>query len=178
MLPLVFLGLGLLCALISRILLLIAASKISGWWVVGVWLPFGPLFFRLSYPEEARRSMMFRMATLPCLFLYLIMGPGPTLSYYKRKSFKPHPPQSAQLAYAIEKPAVAASPPSLGERQAANAAELERLRKWSEALRLQKRDLLHSDVEGNRVYVVDLALYNQALAKATAEKNALAAAIK
>jgi hypothetical protein len=175
-LPLVFLGLGLVCALISRILLVIAAAKINGWWVVGVWLPFGPLFFRLSYPEEARRSMMFRMATLPCLFLYLIMGSGPTLSYYKRKRFRPLPPPPAELAYAIEKPAAAAA--SLDERRAANAAEFERLSRLSEELRLRKRDLLHSDVEGNRVYVVDLALYNQALAKATAEKNALAASPK
>ena len=88
MLPLVFLGLGLLCALISRILLLVAAARISGWWVVGVFLPFGPLFFRLNYPEEARRSMMFRFATLPCIFVYLIIGYGPALSYYKRKKSK------------------------------------------------------------------------------------------
>jgi hypothetical protein len=43
-----------------------------------------------------------------------------------------------------------------------------------EQLKLRKRDLLHSDIEGNRVYAVDLASYNDALAKATAEKNALA----
>ena len=72
----------------------------------------------------------------------------------------------------MEKPALAAK--SLDERRLVNAIELERLRKAGEELRLRKRDLLHSDIEGNRVYVVDLALYNQALAKATAEKNALA----
>ena len=64
--------------------------------------------------------------------------------------------------------------PSLEERRAANAKELERLSKVGEELRLRKRDLLHSDVQGNRTYVVDLALYNQELAKATAEKDALA----
>jgi hypothetical protein len=170
-LPLVFLGLGLLCALISRILLVIAAAKISGWWVFGVWLPFGPLLFRLNYPEEARPSMMFRLATLPCIFIYLLIGYGPTtLSYYKRKSPRTFPPRSSQqMAYAMEKTA-----PSLDERRLVNSIELERLRKAGEELRLRKRDLLHSDVEGNREYVVDLALYNQALAKATAEKSALA----
>jgi hypothetical protein len=172
-LPLVFLGLGLLCALISRVLLLMAAASISGWWVVGVFLPFGPLFFRLNYPEEARRSMIFRLATLPCIFIYLLIGYGPTtLSYYKRKSPRTFPPPSSQqIAYAMGKRA-----PSLEERRAANAKEFERLSKLGEELRLRKRDLLHSDVQGNRAYVVDLALYNQALAKATAEKNALAGA--
>jgi hypothetical protein len=38
---------------------------------------------------------------------------------------------------------------------------------------LKKRDLLHSDVAGNEAYTVELAQYNAALAKATAEKNAL-----
>ena len=39
-----------------------------------------------------------------------------------------------------------------------------------------KRDLLHSDSEGNRLYAIDLAAYNEALAKATAEKSALVTA--
>ena len=64
--------------------------------------------------------------------------------------------------------------PSVEQRRAANAKELERLHGLDEQLRLRKRDLLRSDTEGNRVYAVDLASYNDALAKATAEKNALA----
>ena len=43
-------------------------------------------------------------------------------------------------------------------------------------MRLQKRDLLHSDAEGNLVYNIELAQYNAALEKANAEKNALAVA--
>ena len=42
------------------------AASISGWWVLGVLVPFGPVFFRLSYPEEARRSVHFRYATIAC----------------------------------------------------------------------------------------------------------------
>ena len=49
---------------------------------------------------------------------------------------------------------------------------------YTESLRLRKRDLLHSDIQGNRIFIVDLALYNQALAKATAEKEALATPAK
>jgi len=64
MVSLVFLGLAIVCALISRILLLIAAIDISAWWALGVFLPFGPLFFRLNYPEQARNSYLFRVATL------------------------------------------------------------------------------------------------------------------
>lgn len=92
-----------------------------------------------------------------------------------------HPAKSAPrslYAYAMEKPA--ASPikqvvatPNAEERRAANTQEFERLHKWSETLRLRKRDLLHSDTEGNRLYGIDMAEYNAALAKATAERNAL-----
>jgi hypothetical protein len=62
----------------------------------------------------------------------------------------------------------------LAERRTANATELERLRGIEAELKLRKRDLLHSDTEGNRVYAIDLASYNEALAKATTEKNVLA----
>ena len=65
--------------------------------------------------------------------------------------------------------------PTLDRRRAANATELERLRGVEAELKLRKRDLLHSDSEGNRIYAIDLASYNEALAKATAEKTALAA---
>jgi hypothetical protein len=64
----------------------------------------------------------------------------------------------------------------LEQRRAANATELERLRGIEAELKLRKRDLLHSDTEGNRIYAIDLAAYNEALAKATTEKNALATA--
>ena len=66
--------------------------------------------------------------------------------------------------------------PTLDQRRAANATELERLLGVEAELKLRKRDLLHSDSEGNRIYAIDLASYNEALAKATAEKNALASA--
>ncbi len=72
--------------------------------------------------------------------------------------------------------AAPAPTPSLEQRRAVNPTEFERLRGLEEQLRLRKRDLLHSDTEGNRVYASDLASYNDALAKATAEKNALAGA--
>lgn len=178
MLVLILLAIGLVCAVISRVLLFFAAAKISAWWAVGILVPFGPLFFRLNYPEEARRSVYFRYATILCLGGYLALG-GPastkSFAYYKPRTFKPSRPRPSEpVGYALEKrPATPAPTPTLEERRAANTAEFNRLGKWAEELRLRKRDLLHSDVEGNRQYVVDLALYNQALAKATAERNAL-----
>jgi len=176
--PIVLLGLAVLCALISRTLLVVAAANISGWWTVGVLLPFGPLFFRLNYPDEARRSIHFRYATVACLAAYLIIGPGPTFSYHKHKDFKVTQPGSREaVGYAIEKTKAAPQPtPSLELRRAVNTQDFESLRKWAEQLRLRKRDLLHSDIEGNRQYADDLALYNDALTKATAEKNELDAA--
>jgi hypothetical protein len=64
----------------------------------------------------------------------------------------------------------------MAQRRAANAKELERLREVEEQLKLRKRDLLHSDTQGNRLYAIDLGSYDDALAKATSEKNALAGA--
>jgi hypothetical protein len=183
MVSLVFLGLAIVCALISRILLLIAAIDISIWWALGVFLPFGPLFFRLNYPEQARNSFLFRVATLLCFFGFVVMRPGLSLSPYNDHRTSSSPQRSKQpVGYAMEKavtskktnPAAAAPTPTRELRCTANAKELERLHELEEQLRLRKRDLLHSDTEGNRVYAIDLASYNDALAKATAEKNALA----
>jgi hypothetical protein len=175
-LPFIVLGVGLICALISRILLFMAASRISVGWTIGIFLPFGPLFFRLNYPDEARRSLIFRVLTVLCLFYFLTSGPGLNVAYYKRRNTHPtRPPKDQPAGYAMEKPVTPAKPaasPTGIERRAASEKEFERLAKWNEQLRLRKRDLLRSDTQGNRVYVVDLALYNDALAKANAEKAA------
>jgi hypothetical protein len=182
MVSLIFLGLAILCALTSRILLLVAALNISAGWAFGVFLPFGPLFFRLNYPEEARNSYLFRVATLLCVFGFVISQPRMTLRMPKIYPTAASPRLSKQtVGYAMEKPGASKNPnvattPTLDQRRATNAAELERLRGVEVELKLRKRDLLHSDTEGNRVYAIDLASYNGALAKATAEKNALAAA--
>jgi hypothetical protein len=90
---------GFFCALASRVLLVIAAVKVSGWWAFGVVLPLGPLLFRLKYPDLARSSMLFRFATLSCLLLYLAFGPG--LSYrdhFRQKAEK----KPATEGYALE----------------------------------------------------------------------------
>jgi len=178
MVSLVFLGLAILCALLSRILLVTAAVKISAGWAFGVFLPFGPLFFRLNYPEAARNSYLFRVATLLCVFGVVISQPRMMLHTPKIHPTAASPRLSKQtVGYAMEKPGtnVASTPtPALEQRRAANTTELERLRGVESELKLRKRDLLHSDTEGNRVYAIDLASYNEALAKATTEKNALA----
>jgi len=181
---LVFLGLAIVCALISRILLLIAAINISGWWALGIFLPFGPLFFRLNYPEQARNSYLFRVATLLCIFGFVVMRPGLSLSMHNGHRTASSPEGLKQpVGYAMEKPGslkmanvAARVGPGLEQRRAANTTELERLHGVEQQLWLRKRDLLHSDTEGNRVYEIDLTSYNDALAKATAEKNALAGA--
>jgi hypothetical protein len=173
-LPLILLLAGLACALVSRVLLCIAAINISIGWALGVFLPFGPFFFHRTFPEEAKRSMMFRRLTLPFLLLYLIVESGMGLGFRTRKDVESVPSASNQTTgYGMEHPAGSQQMSSEG-RRVANTKELDRLAKWSEVLRLRKRDLLKSDVEGNHAYEAELALYNDALAKATAEKNALA----
>ena len=178
MVSLVFLGIGLVCILIGRILLIGAAFGVSVWWGLGIFLPFGPLLFRLSYPDLAPLSKTFRLIALPCILAYFIMRAGPP-DY--SKLFKGTPFQSAEKAvpsapanhYAMEKVSQKTPPPSLEARRAANATELQRLTEWSEALHVKKRDLLRSDVDGNRAYIAEVAEYNTALTKATAERNAL-----
>jgi hypothetical protein len=168
---LLFLAIGLVCVVIGRILLISAAFGVSVWWGVGVFLPFGPLLFRLSYPELAPLSRKFRLAALPCLLAFFVLGPRlPSRAVIKHGQV----PAAPAGHYGFERVGQAFGARSVEERRAANARELQRLDAWSEALRLKKRDLLHSDVEANRAYNEEVAQYNAALQKATAEKAALA----
>jgi hypothetical protein len=128
-----------------------------------------------------RKLFLYVALVLEAGFLCLRYNPD-AFAYYKRRIPPQRPPkQNEPVGYAIEKVSALklASPPAptptLDEQHAANAKEFERLRQWGESLRIRKRDLLHSDVDGNREYVVDLALYNQALAKATEERIILEA---
>ena len=82
-------------------------------------------------------------------------------------------PSAPANHYGLEKVSKPAATPTIDQRRAINATELERLTAWSQALRLKKRDLLRSDVQGNLAYNAEVAEYNAALAKATAEKDAL-----
>lgn len=158
--------------LIGRILLIGAAFGVSVWWGLGIFLPFGPLLFRLSYPDLAPVSRTFRLVALPCILAYFVLPPASLSGSHFDQFFKhKEVPSAPANHYGLEKIAIAA--PSLDERRAVNAKELERLTAWSEALRLKKRDLLHSDVQGNIAYNAEVAEYNAALAKATAEKNSL-----
>jgi hypothetical protein len=167
---LAFLILAGVCAVIGRILLVAGAFGVSVWWGLGVFLPFGPLLFRLSYPEIAPKSRYFRLAVLPCVLAYFLLGSGgfPNL---RRSDLveSANAPAAPKEHYAVEK--IAKS--DLAERTAANDREFKRLETWKAALRLQKRDLLNSDVQGKIRYDAELAQYEAALAKATAEKNVI-----
>jgi hypothetical protein len=168
---LVFLGIGLVCILIGRILLIGAAFGVSVWWGLGIFLPFGPLAFRLTYPDLAPLSKTFRLIALPCLLGYFVLRPGPP-DYDKFFKRKPVPSAPADH-YGLEKISHTIMASGLDQRRADNAKEMERLTAWSEALRVKKRDLLRSDAEGNRAFNAEVAEYNAALAKATADRNAL-----
>ena len=183
MTPLIFLGLGVLCGLISRSLLIKAAFGISKKWGFAVFLPFGPLLFRLSFPDELGRARLFQLATLPCFFIYVIISPEMIPS--TRVAFaRVGPPGQERLAlvagshifkfggYASE--AAPKKAASLAERRLANNQEFERLRLWNEKLRVRKRDLLNSDEQGALDYNRDATDYNAALDKADSEKFALA----
>jgi len=170
----IFIALGLVLMLIGRILLISAAFGVSIWWGLGIFLPFGPVFFRLSYPELAPMSRTFRLFSIPCILAYFVLGSGslPRLNgaqFFKHKEV----PAAPADHYGLEKVFKPTRPPSLDERRIANAKEMERVTAWSESLLLKKRDLLHSDVEGTKAFNAAVAEYNAALAKATAERSAI-----
>lgn len=130
------------------------------------------MLFRLSYPDLAPVSRTFRLVALPCILAYFVLRAASLSGSHFDQSFKhKEGPSAPANHYGLEKIAIAA--PSLEERRAVNVKELERPTAWSEALRLKKRDLLHSDVHGNIAYNAEVAEYNAALAKATGEKNSL-----
>ena len=169
----IFLGLGVVLILIGRILLIGAAFGVSIWWGLGIFLPFGPLLFRLNHPDLAPLSRTLRLFALPCILAYFVLRPGPLSGSHYDQFFKRNDvPAAPANHYGIEKVAKAIAP-NLEQRRIDNNKEFERLKAWSEALRLKKRDLLHSDVQGNIAYSAELQQYNAALAKATADKQAL-----
>ena len=96
---------------------------------------------------------------------FSIMDPSPLVAYAKE-----HKAPTSRTQKAAPAPAAT---PSLEARRDANVKEFEGLRKWGDALRLRKRDLLRSDIEGNRSYDLDFTLYNDALAKATAQRSVI-----
>ena len=182
----IFLSLGLLCAVVGRALIVAAAFRISWRWGIGVLLPFGPLAFRRNYPDDARLARPFQLATLPCFVLYLFLGPGMGASIISRP-FSQKTPAAASMpatGFALEKPrpshksnngfALFRTDPTIEQRRVTNAREFERLTSKDKELKLRKRDLLRSDVEGNALYARNLAEYNAALTQANAEKNELA----
>jgi hypothetical protein len=173
----VCLTIAVICAIVARILLVIAAARISVAWAVGVFLPFGPFLFRLKHPEAARSSFLFRLATLGSIFLYVVVGPAASIG----SAYRSDDDSEAVQGYASERHNESKEAASGGnrlfqsveERRTANTREFERLKKWSEALQLQKRELAQTDLEANRAYNIDLEEYQAAFAAATAEKQVL-----
>ena len=174
MAALICLAIGLVCVSIGRILLIRAAFGVSVWWGLGIFLPFGPLLFRLSYPDLAPLSKTFRLVALPCILAYFVLRPAPLSGSQFDRFFKhKEVPSAPANHYGLEKVSKAIAAPTVEQRRAINATEMERLTEWSKTLRLKKRDLLHSDTQGNIAYNAEVAEYNAALTKATAEKDAL-----
>ena len=131
MVSLVFLGIGLVCILIGRILLIGAAFGVSVWWGLGIFMPFGPLLFRLSYPELAPLSRTFRLIALPCILAYFVFRPGaPDYNkLFKGNSIlsdRKTVPSAPANHYAMEKISQKIVAPSLQGRREANANELQR----------------------------------------------------
>jgi hypothetical protein len=169
----VFLAIGILLSFVGRIMLIGAAFGVSLWWGLGIFLPFGPLLFRMSYPDLAPLSRTFRLFALPCFLAFFVLRPASSASRYDQFFKHKDVPAAPAEHYGLEKVSKALAPSSLEQRKIDNAKEMERLTAWGESLLLKKRDLLRSDVQGNIAYNAEVAEYNAALAKATAEQKAI-----
>lgn len=79
-----FLIAALVCAFVGRILLVTAAFGVSvGWGLTVLFVPFGPLFFRMNYKELAHPTRYWRLATGPLLLLFFLNGgTGSVTSYF------------------------------------------------------------------------------------------------
>src|SRR5439155_977660 len=83
------------------------------------------------YPEQARNSYLFRVATLLCIFGFVVMRPGLSLSMHDGHPTASSPQRSKQpVGYAMEKPGslksakvAARVTPSLEQRRVVNATE-------------------------------------------------------
>lgn len=187
--PVVLLLVAALCSLISRCLLIKAAWSVSKRWGFGIFLPFGPYFFRRQYPDDVQLARKFQLAAIPCVFIYVLISPE--MIPDTRVAFvRVGPPGQEKLALSLgghvfgrggnsasSAPADAkAEQPTFSaeERRFAHEREMKRLAEWSEALRIRRRDLLKSDVEGARAYDREATAYNAALAKANEESTVLA----
>jgi hypothetical protein len=172
----VFLVVALVCILVSRILLIRAAFGTSVGWGLGIFLPFGPTLFRLSYPNLAPWSRTFRLIALPCVLAYFIFRPG--LPNYDRFFTKKSGPSAPANHYGLGIISKGVAAPTLEKRREANDKEFARLASWSQSLKLKKRDLLNSDVQGNVFYEGELSQYNEALTKASVDKQKLLGSTK
>ncbi len=187
--PVVLLLLAALCSLISRCLLIKAAWSVSKRWGFGIFLPFGPYFFRRQYPDDVQLARKFQLAAIPCVFLYVLISPE-MIPDTRVAFIRVGPPGQEKLALSLGGHVFGGGGSSVStalteakaeqptfspeERRIAHEREMKRLTDWSEALRIRRRDLLKSDVEGARAYDRDATAYNEALAKANHESMALA----
>jgi hypothetical protein len=92
----VFLVAAMACSLLGRILLVNAAHSVSTRWLfIVLFVPFGPLAFRLQYPELARPTRYWRLATGPLMLLFFLNG-GNAESFRSLKDLgKPNSVQAA-----------------------------------------------------------------------------------
>src|SRR5438874_13420279 len=111
--------------------------------------PFRPPIFPAQLSGAARNSYLFRVATLLCIFGFVVMRPGLNFSprgSHRTTSFAPQAKQT--VGYAMEKPvpskktnpAATAPTLTLDQRRATNAKELEQLHGLDAELKLRKRD--------------------------------------
>src|SRR5437762_12573493 len=108
--------------LIGRILLMNAAFGVSVWWGLGIFLPFGPLLFRLSYPDLAPMSRTFRLFAMPCILAYFVLRPGPLAgSHYDQFFIQKQIPSAPANHYGTEKVSKAIVAQTVDERRIPSA---------------------------------------------------------
>ncbi len=178
MLAIIILFAGFACAMISRILVLTAAFGVStGWGLTVLLVPFGPLFFRWSYPDLCLRARPFRIATLVC---FVAGGAGlgsspldmirskvksPFSGFVTSSNAETEAKDSVIAAPATPAPAVAAATAKGGGPE-----DFAKLQDWYAQLNVKRKNLLKADKAGLEAFNAEAAQYQAAMQAYKAHK--------
>lgn len=120
----VFLFAALGCSLVGRAMLVGAAFGVGpGWGISVILVPFAPFFFRKSYPELARSSRYWRLATVPLTLLFFITGGSTSLNGFKLPNARKIVPAGISHAKDAPVPAPLTAAPVTAIARAIPAAE-------------------------------------------------------
>ncbi len=145
----VLLCLGIGAALVAKIMLVVAAFRVSAKWGFAVMLlPFGSLFFRKEFPEDAGFAL--KLGTVGVIIaLAAGLALGPQLQAWSES-------HEVREVVAVVIPTPEPTPPPLTDDQKLEKADLDR---WAEDLGVRRTAITPDDAIAVAAFNRDLATY-------------------